>query len=440
MGWLPPTRMASLATVVSVLLACPFSYAQASPPPPQAAIPALMPPHQGHPENVPAEEDHGHWPHGQSPSVVRAPREEPATPKLPPLPASPAPVPEAGQPTPTHEQHEGKQFDGQVPDSPGCSYKVFYAMPCVQETLEQELHLILTGGGSGCQFFKRLAKDCQMPVNQDEVGVVVVPESSKFASLLRDHKHRDALYIEMYLGELLMAGEDLPSAIVTSDQERAKFVGEMLGELAVFDTVHHNDKTDPPVKKVPSPDGIIGQLRQGMQKKVSKRDQEASSSPIDLSSKVPPKVSASDNLHESEESHKFPHSHIGHVPELDYSTKSTPNPSIEAAFRSLSTGARGSSNKTSGDVLKDEIGRAVKLGYAAGFRAGTEKSPSDEVPYVLQADSDGDDSDEKDDISDEFDLMKLLMYRNTAAAKRPETNNWTIKNMPHGKQKILIFQ
>ena len=40
-----------------------------------------------------------------------------------------------------------------------------------------------------------------------------------------------------------MAGEDLPSAIVTSDQERAKFVGEMLGELAVFDTVHHNDKT-----------------------------------------------------------------------------------------------------------------------------------------------------------------------------------------------------
>ena len=113
---------------------------------------------------------------------------------------------------------------------------------------------------------------------------------------------------------------------------------------------------------------------------------------------------------------------------------------MQAAFRSLSTGARGSSNKTSGDVLKDEIGRAVKLGYAAGFRAGTEKSPSDEVPYVLQADSDGDDSDEKDDISDEFDLMKLLMYRNTAAAKRPETNNWTIKNMPHGKQKILIFQ
>jgi len=108
----------------------------------------------------------------------------------------------------------------------------------------------------------------------------------------------------------------------------------------------------------------------------------------------------------------------------------------------LSTGARGSSNKTSGDVLKDEIGRAVKLGYAAGFRAGTEKSPSDEVPYVLQphfqADSDGDDSDEKDGgISD---LMKLLMYHKAAASKRPETNNWTIKNMPQGKQKILIFQ
>ena len=121
MGWLPPTRMASLATVVSVLLAWPFSYALASPPPPPAAIPALMPPHHGHPENVPAEEGHGHWPHGQSPSVVRAPREEPATPKPPPppRPASPAPVSEAGQPTPTHDQHEGKQFDGQVPNSPG---------------------------------------------------------------------------------------------------------------------------------------------------------------------------------------------------------------------------------------------------------------------------------------------------------------------------------
>jgi len=410
--------MASL--VVSVLLACPFSYAQAAPPPP-AAIPAPMPPHQGHPENVPAEKDHGDWPHGQSSSVVRTPRA----------------VSEAGQPTPTHDQHEGKQFDGQVPDSTGCSYKVFYAMPCVQETLEQELHLILTGGGSGCDYFKRLAKDCQMPVNKAEVGVVVVPESSKFATLLRDHTHRDALYIEMYLGELLMAGEDLPSAIVTSDQERARFVEEMLAELAVFDTIQRNDKTDP-IRKVPSPDDIIGQLRQGMQKK-----QEASSPPIDQSSKAEESVprgqkSSSDNLHESKESHKFPHSHIGHVPELDNSTKSTPNPSIEASFRSLSTGVKGSSNKTSGDVLKDEISRAVKLGYAAGFKAGTEKSPSDEVPYELQAES-GDDSDEDDrDISD---LMKLLsMYHNTAASKIPETNNWTIKNMPHGKQKILIFQ
>ena len=100
---------------------------------------------------------------------------------------------------------------------------------------------------------------------------------------------------------------------------------------------------------------------------------------------------------------------------------------------------RGSSNKTSGDVLKDEISRAVKLGYAAGFKAGTEKSPSDEVPYELQADDSSGDSDEKDgSISD---LMKLLsMYHNTAASKIPETNNWTIKNMPHGKQKILIFQ
>ena len=85
---------------------------------------------------------------------------------------------------------------------PGCSYKVFYAMPCVQETLEQELHLILTGGGSGCHFFKRLAKDCQMPVNKAEVGVVVLPESSKFATLLRDHTKRDKADIELYLGVL----------------------------------------------------------------------------------------------------------------------------------------------------------------------------------------------------------------------------------------------
>ena len=39
-----------------------------------------------------------------------------------------------------------------------------------------------------------------------------------------------------------MAGEDLPSAIVTSGQERARFVDEMLDELAVFDTKHKNDK------------------------------------------------------------------------------------------------------------------------------------------------------------------------------------------------------
>ena len=106
----------------------------------------------------------------------------------------------------------------------------------------------------------------------------------------------------------------------------------------------------------------------------------------------------------------------------------------------MSTGVKGSSNKTSGDVLKDEISRAVKLGYAAGFKAGTEKSVDEE--YELQADS-GDDSDEGDRGMD--DLMKLLnMYKgfdhNTAASKKPETNNWTIKNMPHGKQKILIFQ
>ena len=97
----------------------------------------------------------------------------------------------------------------------------------------------------------------------------------------------------------------------------------------------------------------------------------------------------------------------------------------------------GSSNKTSGDVLKDEISRAVKLGYAAGFKAGTEKSSDEEVE--LQADN-GDESDENDPgISD---LMKLLyMYkRYDNTSKKPETNNWTIKNMPNGKQKILIFQ
>ena len=40
-----------------------------------------------------------------------------------------------------------------------------------------------------------------------------------------------------------MAGEDLPSAIVTSGQERARFVEEMLAELAMFDTIHQYDKT-----------------------------------------------------------------------------------------------------------------------------------------------------------------------------------------------------
>jgi len=438
MGWLPPTRFCSLTTVVSVLLACPFSCAQA--PPPSAAIPAPLPPpphsHPGDPETI-AAEGQGDWPHGQPSSDVRTPEEEPATPPPPRPPASPAPpqqVSEAGQPMPTNDQHEGKQLDGPVP-SGGCSYKVFFAMPCVPETSEQELHLILTGGGSGCHFFKRLAKDCQMPVSKADEGVVVVPESSKFAALLRDPMKRDKTDIELYLGELLMAGEDLPSAVVTTGQERARFVEEMLTELAVFDTQHKAD----PIKKVPSPDDIIGLLRQGMQKKAS--EQEASSPTIDQSNKVDdsvPRDHSPDNLHESDESHQFPHSHIGHVPEVDNPTKSTPKPVIEASLRSLSTDVRGgSSNKTSGDVLKDEISRAVKLGYAAGFKAGTEKSSDEEVE--LQADN-GDESDENDPgISD---LMKLLyMYkRYDNTSKKPETNNWTIKNMPNGKQKILIFQ
>ena len=40
-----------------------------------------------------------------------------------------------------------------------------------------------------------------------------------------------------------MAGEDLPSAVVTTGQERARFVEEMLTELAVFDTQHKTGKT-----------------------------------------------------------------------------------------------------------------------------------------------------------------------------------------------------
>ena len=39
-----------------------------------------------------------------------------------------------------------------------------------------------------------------MPVNKAEEGVVVVPESSKFATLLRDHMKRDKIDIELYLG------------------------------------------------------------------------------------------------------------------------------------------------------------------------------------------------------------------------------------------------
>ena len=77
-------------------------------------------------------------------------------------------------------------------------------MPCVQATSEQELHLILTGGGSGCNYFKRLAKDCQMPANKAEMGVVVVPESSKFAALLKDNSKRDRRDIELYLGVSLL--------------------------------------------------------------------------------------------------------------------------------------------------------------------------------------------------------------------------------------------
>jgi len=119
-------------------------------------------------------------------------------------------------------------------NSTGCSYRVFFALPCDPKTSEQQLHLILTSGGSYCTLFKQLAKDCQMPENEEERGVVMIPEHSKFSPLLRDITKRDRKHIELFLGELMMAGEDLPEAI-TTDEGRINFIEQMVKQLATFD-------------------------------------------------------------------------------------------------------------------------------------------------------------------------------------------------------------
>merc|ERR1711936_1271629 len=81
----------------------------------------------------------------------------------------------------------------------GCSYRVFFALPCDPKTSEQQLHLILTSGGNQCKFFKLLAKDCH--VSEKEEGVVMIPEHSKYSPLLRDVTKRDKKRIELFLGE-----------------------------------------------------------------------------------------------------------------------------------------------------------------------------------------------------------------------------------------------
>merc|ERR1711936_343284 len=118
----------------------------------------------------------------------------------------------------------------------GCSYRVFFALPCDPKTSEQQLHLILTSGGNQCKFFKLLAKDCH--VSEKEEGVVMIPEHSKYSPLLRDVTKRDKKRIELFLGELMMGGEDLPEAI-TTPEGRTKFIEQMEKQLETFDQGHN---------------------------------------------------------------------------------------------------------------------------------------------------------------------------------------------------------
>jgi len=118
----------------------------------------------------------------------------------------------------------------------GCSYRVFFALPCDPRTSEQQLHLILTSGGNQCKFFKLLAKDCH--VSEKEEGVVMIPEHSKYSPLLRDVTKRDKKHIELFLGELMMGGEDLPEAI-TTPEGRTKFIEQMEKQLETFDQGHN---------------------------------------------------------------------------------------------------------------------------------------------------------------------------------------------------------